>query len=367
MSTSLNKNQKHIFFMSLALNQAKIILGNTQDNPSVGCVITKNNFVISSGHTSFGGRPHAEQNAINNSRINLNNANLYVTLEPCSHYGKTPPCINKIIKKKIGKVFFSAKDPDKRSFNKSSKKFRDSNINVTNGILLNKVNEFYKSYFLSKKDKLPFVTCKLAASKDFYTINKRKKWITNTYSRGRVHLIRSNHDCILTSSNTIKSDNPLLNCRIKGMEAMSPARIILDNKLSISLNSNVIKDSHKYKTFIFYNKFNKRKIKMFKKFNIKLFKIPINKNKDLDLKEVLIRIKKIGFSRILLESGIKLSQNFLRDNLVNNLIIFMSNKNLKDGGSGSMKKFYKTFLKNKPFTKEKVNLFDEKMISYKIK
>ena len=106
---------------------------------------------------------------------------------------------------------------------------------------------------------------------------------------------------------------------------------------------------------------------MFKKFNIKLFKIPINKNKDLDLKEVLIRIKKIGFSRILLESGIKLSQNFLRDNLVNNLIIFMSNKNLKDGGSGSMKKFYKTFLKNKPFTKEKVNLFDEKMISYKIK
>ncbi len=229
MSTNLNKKNKDNFFMSLALKQAMINLGNTGQNPSVGCVITKNNTMISSEHTSLKGRPHAEYNAIINSRVNLINSHLYVTLEPCSHYGKTPPCVKKIINSKIKKVFFSIKDPDQRSYNISSKILKKKNVNVNIGILSSKIKEFYKSYILSRENKLPFVTCKLATSKDFFTINKKKKWITNEYSRGRVHLMRSQHDSIITSSKTIKEDNPSLNCRINGLETTSPAVIILDN------------------------------------------------------------------------------------------------------------------------------------------
>ena len=100
MSTNQNKNKNHIYFMRLALEQAKKVLGNTKNNPAVGCVITKNNHVISAGYTSINGRPHAEHNAINLSNINPKNSQLYVTLEPCSHYGRTPPCVRLIIKKK---------------------------------------------------------------------------------------------------------------------------------------------------------------------------------------------------------------------------------------------------------------------------
>ena len=130
MSTNQNKNRKDTFFMNLALKQAMINLGNTKENPSVGCVITKNNHVISVGHTGINGRPHAESNAINNCNERLFNSRLYVTLEPCSHFGKTPPCINKIINKNITKVYFSINDPDIRSFNKSSKKLNKFNIGV---------------------------------------------------------------------------------------------------------------------------------------------------------------------------------------------------------------------------------------------
>ena len=175
MSTNQTKNKRHLFFMELALRQARINLGNTKENPSVGCVVIKNNSLISAGHTTFNGRPHAEHNAINNSKEELLNSSLYVTLEPCSHYGKTPPCVKKIIKNKIKTVYFSIIDPDLRSLNKSAKVFRRSNIKVNIGLNSKKIQNFYKSYVQFKKNKLPFVTCKLAISKDFFTINKKKK------------------------------------------------------------------------------------------------------------------------------------------------------------------------------------------------
>ena len=363
MSTNRSKKNRNNFFMSLALKQAMINLGNTSENPSVGCVITKNNSIISLGHTSLNGRPHAEYNALMSSKENLINSNLYVTLEPCSHYAKTPPCVKKIIKKKIKKVFFSIKDPDIRSYNNSSKIFKKKNVNVNIGILSSKIKDFYKNYILFKEKKLPFVTCKIAASKDFYTINKRKKWITNKHSRGRVHLMRSQHDSIITSSSTIIKDNPLLNCRIKGLEKRSPVIIILDNHLKISLNSNVIKNN----TIIFYNKQNKKKIKLLKKNGVKAYKSTLNENGDLNLKEVLTKVRNLGFNRIFLESGIKLAENFLKENLIHDLKIYISNNKLKKYGSGSISRYFKTFLKNKKYIVENVNLFGDKLISYKIK
>ena len=121
--------------MKLALEQAKKILGNTKENPAVGCVITKDGQLIGAGSTSINGRPHAEQNAINLSKIDPANSELYVTLEPCSHYGKTPPCVKSIIKSKVKKVLFSINDPDPRSFNKCSATLRRRGIAVSDKVL----------------------------------------------------------------------------------------------------------------------------------------------------------------------------------------------------------------------------------------
>jgi len=367
MFTSQNKHKNNIFFMNLALNQARKTLGNTKNNPAVGCVITKNDYIISLGCTSINGRPHAETNAIDFLKGNIANSTLYVTLEPCSHYGETPPCVNLIVKRKFKKVFYSIPDPDIRSFNKCKNSLRKQNIYVNEGILKNKVNFFYRSYLKNKRNELPFVTCKLAISKDYFTVNKKKKFITNKYSRGRVHLLRSTHDCIISSSTSINKDDSQLTCRIEGLKNRSPSRIILDNKLKIKINSKIIKESTNHTTIIFYNKKNTKKINLLKKLKIKLVNIPLDQNGNLDIKKSLAKAKKLGFSRIFLESGQKLTTSFLNKNLIDDFKLFISNSMLRKNGKDRINSFLRSLIKNKKGIKEKINLFGEKLISYKIR
>ena len=170
MSTSHNKES---LFLKLAFYQAEINLGSTSLNPSVGCVVVKNNAVISSGRTSFNGRPHAEANAL--KKKNTRNSDIYITLEPCSHYGKTPPCVNNIINKRLHKVIFSINDSDKRSKNLAYIKLKKAKINVQRFVLKNYAEKFYKSYFLQSSEQTPFIDAKLAISKDYLSINKKKK------------------------------------------------------------------------------------------------------------------------------------------------------------------------------------------------
>ena len=354
--------------MSLALLQANIMLGNTKQNPSVGCVIVKNNNIISAGATSFNGRPHAEANAINFSKHNLKNTNIYTTLEPCSHYGETPPCVNKIIARKIKRVFFSINDPDKRSYKKSNIYLSKKGILVKKGIMNKEINFFYKSYFNFKKKDFPFVTSKIAVSRDFYTINRENdNWITNRYSRGRVHLLRSSHDCIVTSSETIIKDNPSLNCRIKGIENRSPVRIVLDKNLRISIKSKILRLNKHSKTIVFYNKSNDKKIALLKNLNVKMIKISLDKNSNLDLFLVLKKIKQKGFSRVFLECGVSLTYQFFKNNLIDDFKLFISKNDLGKSGGGSFKNTFTTFLNRKKGNVEKVNLLGDKLISYQIK
>ena len=169
----INQN-KDLLYTQLAFQQAEINLGSTNSNPSVGCIIVKNNSVISSGRTSESGRPHAEDNALKKN-LNYRNSDLYVTLEPCSHYGKTQPCINKIIKKKIKRVIFSINDVDARSKNKAKKNLERKKIFVSRNIKKDFAKKFYKSYFLQSSNQMPLMDAKLALSKDYFTISKKKK------------------------------------------------------------------------------------------------------------------------------------------------------------------------------------------------
>ena len=353
--------------MKLALLQAGKVLGKTKKNPAVGCVIVKNNCLVSAGHTGINGIPHAEYNAIKFGKTKTEKSDLYVTLEPCSNYGKTPPCTKLIIKNKLRKVFFSINDPDSRSFNKSHLTFKKNGVKLSKAILNNEIKSFYRSYIKSKTKDLPFVTSKFAISKDFFSINKKEKWITNKFSRGRVHLLRSMHDCLLTTSSTVNNDNPDLTCRISGLEKYSPARIILDKNLKANKNSKIFKQAKKYKTIIFHNKNDNKKIKFLERFGVKFIKIPIDINKNLNLRYCLEKIKKLGYSRVFLEAGIRLTTIFLKDNLVDDFFLFISKNKIKSDGDGSFEKIIKNLLKKKKNTIEKVFLFGDKLISFKIK
>ena len=183
MSTKKDKftNKDH-YFMNLAFNLARDRSGLTGENPPVGCVIVKNNEVISLGQTGINGRPHAEYNAIKSCKKSLKGSTLYVSLEPCTHFGKTPPCSNLIIKSKIKKVVFSIIDVDNRTKSKSFKILRSKNIKVESGLLKNEGNKIYKPYIFNKFKKLPFVTGKLAISKDNFIFSKKNPKITNMQS-----------------------------------------------------------------------------------------------------------------------------------------------------------------------------------------
>ena len=155
MSTTKNKfTKKDIKYMSLALNLARARHGLTGENPSVGCVIVKNDEIISIGQTGYSGRPHAEYNAIKNSNDNLDGSKMYVSLEPCNHYGKTPPCTKQIIKNKISEVIYSINDIDDKVKGKSFKILKEKKINVKKGLLKKEASNFYKPYFYNKKKKI---------------------------------------------------------------------------------------------------------------------------------------------------------------------------------------------------------------------
>ena len=317
----------HNLYSDLAFNLAEKNLGNTSENPSVGCIVVKNNSVISSASTSINGRPHAEFNALNKN-INFSNSSMYVTLEPCNHYGLTPPCTNIIKKKKIKNIYYFFDDPDTRTHKQARKVLK--NIKKINKIHY-KYKNFYRSYFLNKKKYLPLVDAKIAISKDFFTINRKNKWITNDRSRKVSHLLRSKYDCIVSTSNSINKDNSLLNCRIDGLNNDKPDLIIIDRYLKLKKKLKLYKLSNKRKTYVITVSDNKKKILFLKKKKIKIIKLDKLKNQD-DFKNLFKIIFKIGKGRILVESGLVFLNRLFSYKLIENLYLFKSHTLLKNKG-----------------------------------
>jgi len=341
----------HKYYLDLAFEIAKINLGKTKFNPTVGAVIVKNNSVISSGVTSISGRPHAEFNALNKKK-NFKDATLYTTLEPCTHFGETPPCVNIIKNKKIKHVFYGFNDPDERTYRKAKKNLKNNDIKV-NKIESKKFKNFYKSYFFNKKFKLPFISAKIAISKDYYTINKKRKWITNERSQKISHFLRSKSDCIFSTSKSINSDNSLLNCRIAGLNNFKPDLFIIDLNLKLKNKLSLTKIINKRKTFLITYKKNKKHTEMFKKKGFKIVLIKSLKSKN-DFKLMFQLIYKMGYCRVLFETGLTFLNSLLKNKLINSLYVFQSNNLLNNyGRNNSSPKFLK---KIKKLKKIKVNL-----------
>ena len=368
MSTEKNNiSKKHKYFMKLAYNQAGKILGNTGENPAVGCVIVKNNKLISLSHTNFNGRPHAERIALSSKKINFKNSFLYSTLEPCSHYGKTAPCTDIIKKKKVKSVYFSKFDPDKRSFGKAIKNLNKNNIKTFENIYKSAGDNFYRDYCTFKSTNNIFISSKLATSKDLFIARRYNKWITNIYSRDRVHLLRACHDSILTTSKTILKDDSILNCRIDGLQKYSPNRFIIDKNLNIPITSKIIKTANKISTYVFYNLNDKFKLKKMRQCKVKTIRIDLKDN-HLDFNKIIIFLRNKGFYRVFIEAGIKFNYFLLKNNYINDFYHFYSDQLLGNNGFHNTKKFFNEMNKIKLNKREiKINLFQDKLIKYLLK
>ena len=345
----------HNFFLNLAFQLAEKNLGQTGQNPSVGSIVVNNNTVISSGATSVTGRPHAEFNALDKIK-NAKGATLFTTLEPCAHQGKTAPCTNIIIKKKIKKVYYAFEDPDKRTYKKAKKILLKKGI-IAKLIRSKKYKNFYKSYFINKKFNIPFISAKIAISKDFFTINKKDKWITNIFSRKIAHLIRSRHDGLLSTSKSINYDNSLLNCRINGLDNYKPALFIIDLNLKLKKNLLLNKILKKRITYLITYKSNIKKVQIYKKKGYKIILITSLKNK-IDFILLFKKLYKMGYSRVLVESGLSFFNTLIKNRLINELYIFKSNKKLRKNGKNNTTLKY---LKNIQAKQISINLNNDKL------
>ena len=345
----------HNYFLNLAFQLAEKNLGQTGVNPSVGSVVVKNNTVISSGITSLNGRPHAEFNALNNIK-NCAGSTLYTSLEPCIHYGITPPCTNIIIKKKIKNVFYGFEDPDVRTFKKAKKVLNIKGIK-TKLIKSKTFESFYRSYLINKKFGTPFITAKIAISKDYFSINKKGKWITNIFSRKITHLLRSKHDGILSTSKSINYDNSLLNCRIEGLNNHKPDLFIIDLNLKLKKNLLLNKILKKRKTYLITYKTNLKKAQTYKKKGYKIIYINSLENKN-DFKSLYEKIYKMGYSRVLVETGLTFLNNLIKNKIIDDLYIFKTNFNLKKKGKNNATLKYLKNISSKPIS---INLDNDKL------
>ena len=221
--------------MRAALALARRGEGRTLPNPAVGCVIVRDGRLLGRGATAAGGRPHAETIALEEAGSSSKGATAYVTLEPCSHRGRTAPCAAALAKAGVARVVVAMPDPDPRVSGGGIAMLEEAGIAVERGVLAGAVESFLAGYVRHRRAGLPFVTVKLATSLDGRTAlaSGTSKWITGSESRRLVHLMRSRHDAVMTSAATVRADNPTLTCRLPGLEAHQPVRVVVSTDLEL--------------------------------------------------------------------------------------------------------------------------------------
>jgi len=316
----------HEKYIKRCIQLAKNGLGTTYPNPMVGSVIVYDNKIIGEGWHKKAGEPHAEVNAINSVKDKslLKKATIYVSLEPCSHFGKTPPCSDLIIKNEIPQVIIGTVDPNVKVAGNGIKKLIAAGINVTVGVLENECLELNKRFFTFHQKKRPYLILKWAESQDGFISPKVKSeqkpvWITNTYSRQLVHKWRSEEEAILVGTQTVIDDNPKLD--VRNWTGNNPIRIILDQNNRISENSHVL--DNQVKTIVF----SKTKTKPDRE-NLIFEIVDFKKNILSQVKDVLYKHQ---IQSVIIEGGRETLQTFIDANLWDEARVFKGNIFLKEG------------------------------------
>jgi len=309
-------------FMSRAIQLAKHGQYTCDPNPIVGCVITKNDILISEGWHAVTGKPHAEINALNACENSIGST-MYVTLEPCSHHGRTPPCIGALVDAKLKKVIISMADPNPKVSGRGIRQLEELGIEIKQGLLESQARKLNIGFIKRMTSDLPYVRCKMAQSLDGATAlaNGVSKWITSFEARRDVHHLRAASSAILTSAETIVRDNPILNPRDLDFDFKEPIRVIVDRNLRISEKSRIFEYRGK---IIIYTQVESDNHKKFRNHNVDI--IYISKS-DTWLNDVCKNMaKKYEVNEVLIESGATFSGAMIDAGLVDELIIYMAPK-----------------------------------------
>ena len=333
--------QQDIEYMQRAIALAKKGAGFVNPNPMVGCVVVKDNEIITEGYHEYYGGLHAERNALTHTTSDCKGATLYVTLEPCCHHGKTPPCTDIIIEKGIKKVVVGLLDPNPLVSGKGISILQNAGIEVITGVEVDKIKELNKVFLKYIKTKRPYVILKTAMTLDgkIASYTGDSKWITNDKSRQLVHKLRSEMMGIVAGIGTVKADNPMLNCRLESSQQSAvssqsnihqPIRIIVDTKASISLDSNIVKTANEYRTILAVGQqltvnSQQSKINELESFNVEILQCE-EKDGHVDINDLMIKLGEKGVDSLLLEGGSCLNAAFLEAGCVDEVYAFIAPK-----------------------------------------
>ena len=331
---------KDVVFMREAIELAKKRKGFTHPNPTVGAVLVKNGKIIGKGYHFKAGYPHAEREAIKDALSrgeNIEGSTMYVTLEPCCHYGKTPPCTEAIIDNQIKRVVIATLDPNPLVAGNGVKILQKAGIDVKIGVLEGKAKRLNEDFFIFIKQKRPFVHLKVAQTLDGKIATKTgsSKWITNQKSREFAHILRNEATAVLVGKDTVLKDNPELTVRHIKTDKQ-PIRVVLDKNLNIPLNFKIFND--KAKTLVLTsNLADKNKLKSLKSNkNVYVEFLPLNKDGNFNVRNILDVLYKRGIVHLLVEGGRFTITEFIKSNLYDKISLFIAPKIIGSDGISSI-------------------------------
>ena len=306
--------------MDYALRLGRRALGTTAENPPVGCVIVKDDKVLGVGGTQPGGRPHAETEALKMAGAGAKGATAYVTLEPCAHRGRTDPCAEALVKAGIARVVTAIEDPDPRVSGGGNAILKAAGITVESGLCADRAKRDLAGFLTRMEKKRPFVTLKIGVSADgkIAAGPGQRSDITGPEVRNRVHLMRAQSDAILVGLSTVLIDDPDLTCRLPGMEARSPIRIVADTRLSIPSKAKLVKTAEQVPVWILSTR------KGGVSAGIAVIDCKQTPNGWVDFTDAMQRLAERGINRLLVEGGSHISQSFLEADLVDEVQLFQS-------------------------------------------
>lgn len=319
-------------YMRQVLALARNGMGRTSPNPMVGCLVVKDGKIISKGfHEQYGGF-HAERNALKKCGKEAEGADLYVNLEPCCHQGKTPPCTDILMEKKIKRVFVGCLDSNPLVAGKGVQLLRSHGIDVETGILEEECRAFNEVFFHYMETGLPFVAMKYAMTLDGKIACETgdSKWVTGEEARGQVQSLRNQYRGIMAGIGTVLSDNPMLNCRME--QATNPVRIICDTRLRIPKDCQIVETAREQETIVAYCQGDTEKSAYLASKGVKLLQVSEQQGK-LCLPELMQKLAKRRIDSILLEGGGTLNASMLEEHLVQRVYAFVAPKLVAGAGA----------------------------------